>query len=390
MARSMAAMQQMLNSMTPEQRAQLQGLAQALLEDMDLRWQMDELSRNLQHAFPDMPWNQRQNFSGDDPMQFGQMSSCSRRSATSTSSRTCCSNATQPGQLAEVDIDQARDLLGEDSARSLERLPGAGEDPRGGRAHRPARGPVRAHAQGRARARPAGARRPVPQDDEGQGRPPRGRAGRRRPRARRTSTSPTSSATRSTSTSEQTVKNAIWRQGSGTPVRLSPEDFEVERTELLTRSATVLMLDVSLSMPMRDNFLAGQEGRDGAALAHHDAVPARLLRARRVRPRRPRGEAGAAARDELGLRVGHEHAARDDARPHPARARDRHQADHHGHGRRADRPHRSRRGGVPVPAVRDHDRGDAARGAALHARRASASTRSCSTRARTSRTSSRA
>src|SRR6201991_1994541 len=48
MARSMAQMQQMLNSMTPEQRAQLQELAQSLLEDMDLRWQVDELSRNLQ------------------------------------------------------------------------------------------------------------------------------------------------------------------------------------------------------------------------------------------------------------------------------------------------------------------------------------------------------
>jgi len=33
------------------------------------------------------------------------------------------------------------------------------------------------------------------------------------------------------------------------------------------------MLDVSLSMPMRDNS-SGQEGRDGVALAHHDAVPA--------------------------------------------------------------------------------------------------------------------
>jgi uncharacterized protein with von Willebrand factor type A (vWA) domain len=40
MARSMAQMQQMLNSMTPEQRAQLQQLADSLLEDMDL-WQVD-------------------------------------------------------------------------------------------------------------------------------------------------------------------------------------------------------------------------------------------------------------------------------------------------------------------------------------------------------------
>src|SRR6266542_3301352 len=57
MAQSMAQMQQLLNSMTPEQRAQLQGLAQALLEDLDLRWQVDELARNLQNAFPNLPWN---------------------------------------------------------------------------------------------------------------------------------------------------------------------------------------------------------------------------------------------------------------------------------------------------------------------------------------------
>ena len=38
MAQSMAQMQQLMNSMSPEQRAQLQALAESLLEDMDLRW----------------------------------------------------------------------------------------------------------------------------------------------------------------------------------------------------------------------------------------------------------------------------------------------------------------------------------------------------------------
>ena len=73
MAQSMAQMQQLLNSMTPEQRAQLQGLAESLLEDMDLRWQVDQLSRNLQQAFPNLPWQRSQNFSGNDPLQFGEM-----------------------------------------------------------------------------------------------------------------------------------------------------------------------------------------------------------------------------------------------------------------------------------------------------------------------------
>ena len=52
MAQQMAAMQQLLNSMSPEQRAQLQELADSLLEDMDLRWQVDRLGANLRQAFP--------------------------------------------------------------------------------------------------------------------------------------------------------------------------------------------------------------------------------------------------------------------------------------------------------------------------------------------------
>src|SRR5207342_1362748 len=46
MAQRMAAMQAMLNSMTPEQRAQLQSLSDQLLEDMDLQWQVQQLGEN--------------------------------------------------------------------------------------------------------------------------------------------------------------------------------------------------------------------------------------------------------------------------------------------------------------------------------------------------------
>src|SRR2546426_4268486 len=120
MAQSMAQMQQLLNSMTPEQRAQLQGLAQSLLEDLDLRWQVDELARNLQNAFPNMPWNRSMNFSGDDPMQLGQVPGLLDMLGNMDDLEHLLQSATQPGELAEVDIDQARDLLGDDAARSLE------------------------------------------------------------------------------------------------------------------------------------------------------------------------------------------------------------------------------------------------------------------------------
>ena len=70
----MAAMQAMLNSMTPEQRAQLQGLADQLMEDMDLRWQMDQLGQNLRAAFPGAGWERRYDFSGSDPLGFAEAS----------------------------------------------------------------------------------------------------------------------------------------------------------------------------------------------------------------------------------------------------------------------------------------------------------------------------
>ena len=47
---------------------------------------------------------------------------CSTSSATSTRSRTCCATRPSPAQLAEVDLDQVRELLGDDAARCLDQL----------------------------------------------------------------------------------------------------------------------------------------------------------------------------------------------------------------------------------------------------------------------------
>ena len=45
----------------------------------------------------------------------------------------------------------------------------------------------------------------------------------------------------------------------GTPVGLVPDDFEIEQTEHLTRSSTVLMLDLSMSMPMEGRFVPAKK-----------------------------------------------------------------------------------------------------------------------------------
>ena len=74
---------------------------------------------------------------------------------------------------------------------------------------------------------------------------------------------------------------------------MTPEDFEIERTEQITRSATVLMLDVSMSMEMRGRFLAAKK----VAMALHSLITSQYPRdyfglvsfgrvAREVRPER--------------------------------------------------------------------------------------------------------
>jgi len=89
---------------------------------------------------------------------------------------------------------------------------------------------------------------------------------------------------------ERTMRNALSRQvaegelvAGGRPgdrpavrfpVRLSPDDFEVERTEQQTQCATVLLVDLSLSMPLRDNFLAAKK----VALAMHALISGQFPR----------------------------------------------------------------------------------------------------------------
>ena len=122
MARQMAAMQQLLNSMSPEQRAQLQQLAESLLEDMDLRWQVDRLGSNLRQAFPQAGWDRQYNFSGSDPLSFAEAASVMNQLGDMDQLEQMMSTASNPGALAEVDIERAAELLGDDAARSLEQL----------------------------------------------------------------------------------------------------------------------------------------------------------------------------------------------------------------------------------------------------------------------------
>ena len=123
MAQRMAAMQAMLNSMTPEQRASCSSSATQLLDDMDLRWQMDQLGQNLRSHVPadglgPVATASRAGTRWAWPRRCRQMQELGDLDQLENLMR----GATSPGALAEADMDRVRDLLGDDAARSLQRL----------------------------------------------------------------------------------------------------------------------------------------------------------------------------------------------------------------------------------------------------------------------------
>ncbi|MGA9277309.1 hypothetical protein [Ilumatobacter sp.] len=277
MAQRMAAMQAMMNSMTPEQRAQLQDLSDQLMGDMDLQWQMQQLSGNLQQMFPQMQWERSYDFEGQDPMGFSQAMQAMQDLGDIDQLENLLRNASSPSALAEADMDKVRNLMGDDAAKSLERLAELTKQLE-------AAGLVE-QKEGRLELTPKGLRKiganalrelfsNLSKEMAGQHQLNEQGMGHER--------------TYDSKEYEygdpfqldlnRTIRNAIRRQaGEGStsmPVRLSPDDFEIERMEHLTRSSTVLMLDLSLSMPMRDNFLPAKK----VAMALHHLISTQFPR----------------------------------------------------------------------------------------------------------------
>jgi uncharacterized protein with von Willebrand factor type A (vWA) domain len=257
----------------PEQRAQLQQLADQLLDDMDLRWQLDQLGSNLRGMFPQMNWGQSYEFDGTEPMGFSDAMQAMQDLGDLDQLEHLLQSATSPAALAEADMDRVRDLLGDDAARALDRLSQLTKmleeagliENKEGRLELTPRG---------LRAIGSNALRDLFSEltKERVGQHQQHREGLGHERAYQTK--PYEFGDPFQLDLHRTIRNAIRRRGGGTPVVLHPDDFEIERTEHLTRSSTVLMLDLSMSMPMRDNFLPAKK----VAMALHHLISSQFPR----------------------------------------------------------------------------------------------------------------
>ena len=273
MAQRMQAMQDFMNSLTPEQRSQMQQLSDQLMEDMDLSWQMQQLGEKLSQMFPQPSNGQGYNFRGEQPMDMQQAMQAMAEMGQLNDMEAMMRQAASPAQLSEVDIDKVRDLLGDSAAKSLQKLAEMTKvlEEAG----------LINNKEGRLEVTPRGLRaignnalremfNKLSKDKLGQHRIPREGSGHERTY----DSKPYEFGDPFRLDLQRTIRNAISRQGSGTPVRLSPEDFEIERTEHTTQASTVLLLDLSFSMVQADRFVPAKK----VAIAMHSLISSQFPR----------------------------------------------------------------------------------------------------------------
>ena len=268
LARRMAAMGRLLNSLSPEQRAELEALAREVMDDMDLSFEVDRLASSLRDLFPDLDWDSGVPMEGDEQLGLREgLDAIERLADYDELERALRSDRSGP-PLQDVDVEKIRRTLGDDAVRDVRRLreiekmlEQAGFLVRN-------RGKLKLTPRG---VRKLGERalarvferltvdRPGTHDarDAGGVGEPTG------------ATRPWNFGDPFAIDVQRTVHNAVLRQGpTRGRVRLLPDDFEAVESENRTTAATALLLDMSFSMPMRGNW----EPAKRMALALHSLI----------------------------------------------------------------------------------------------------------------------
>ncbi len=265
MAERAAAAEAMFNSLSADQQAELRGLFQTMLDDLDLNFSLNRLIGNLREATPDIDWQRANRYRGTEPSRFSDTVNATRDINRLKDLERFLEGPVPASRLNEIDMDTVRRNLGSDAAKNIERLQKALQglsdkgliDRSGGKTTLSAKGMRRIAGSAlrelfsQLRASSLGAHR---------------HASTNRGHDREETSKPWEPGEAVNLHLGKTLRNAVFRQGPGTPVRLTPEDFEVEEHEAMVRSATVIAVDLSLSMEMRGNLAPAK--KMVLALAH--------------------------------------------------------------------------------------------------------------------------
>jgi uncharacterized protein with von Willebrand factor type A (vWA) domain len=259
MAERAAAAEAMFNSLSAEQQNELRSLFGQMMENMELNFAMNRLVANLRQATPDIDWNRAHRLRGQGGSSFADATSVAEQLGELRGLEEFLGKANAAQGLPEVDIESVRRNLGDDAASHVQRLQKALQglkdkgfvDRDGGRLTLSPKG-IRKIGQQALKdlfvqlnnSPTLGAHREATVSRGGD---------------REETSKPWEPGEPFALHLPKTLRNAILRNGPGTPVTLHPDDFEVEEYEATRRSSTVFAIDLSLSMALRGNLVPAKK-----------------------------------------------------------------------------------------------------------------------------------
>ena len=269
LAKRAAAAQRFRNSLSPEQRAELDALAQQAFGSPQLMNALSRLDGHLQAARPGEDWNGSSEFSGDNPLGMGQGAQALADIGELEQLAEQLSQSYSGATMDDVDLDALARQLGDEAAvdaRTLADLERALMN----------QGFLDRGSDGQWRLSPKAMRqlgqaalRDVAQQLSG-------RHGERETR-RAGAAGELTGATRPWAFGDtepwnvtRTITNAVLRR-AGTdrrdgPVRIAVDDVEVSETETRSQAVVALLVDTSFSMVMENRWLPMK--RTALAVSH--------------------------------------------------------------------------------------------------------------------------
>ncbi len=273
MQQQIANMQNLLDSLPADMRRQLQDLLMDKIGDQDLQAELSELAANLELLYPMRDLRNQYPFRGDEELDLNEAMQLMDRMQSMDELERQLERTQYGGDVDEIDPDKLEDILGEEARETLEQLKqfleileDAGYIRRRGNTWE---------------LTPKGTRK-IGQKALGEiyaqlkkdsfGRHPQRESGTGSERSDDTKAyefgDPFHLAL------DKTMMNALQREGPGTPVKINRNDFEIYRSEQLTTTSTVMMVDLSWSMALRGSFQAAKK----VALALHNLIKTQFSR----------------------------------------------------------------------------------------------------------------
>jgi uncharacterized protein with von Willebrand factor type A (vWA) domain len=275
LAKRAAAAQRFRNSLSPEQRAELDALAQQAFGSPSLINQLNRLDAHLQALRPFEDWTGSAEFSGDNPLGLGEGTQALQDIAELEQLAEALSQSYAGASMEDVDLEMLARQLGEEAAvdaRTLAELERALMD----------QGFLDRGADGQWRLSPKAMRQLGQSVLRDIARQLSGRHGERDTRRAGAageltgSTRPWAFGDTEPWNVTRTITNAALRTAAtgviDPPIRITVDDVEVSETETRTQAAVALLVDTSFSMVMENRWLPMKR----TALALHHLISTRF------------------------------------------------------------------------------------------------------------------